>query len=225
MKKFKYLGAAMLLALVACKTNAVSSVTWKADGKIANNAGQQKQLSITGVYDSLDYEGITFLAGFKIAKDGTNYPQLVSADESLTNIKYWDMEKIPSDIFVYQKAVHMADMDGSVYKLEKGQWQLAATTFPPESQVVYSDNNTDIILCYPASPLKNVMRESGCKSLENKWKLDFVWITQQPKLCGNQLFVLEELESSSVLKKVDIKTGKVVFSEEIRKHADDICSL
>lgn len=178
MKKFKYFGVVILLAVTACTTNANNPVIWMVDGHIANSAGIQKQLEITGIYDSLNYQGVTYLAGFKIDKDGTNLPQLVGTDTSLSDIHYWEFEKIPNDIFVYQKTAHVVDTDGGIYRLKKGAWQLAPETFPPDSQVVYSDNNVDVIVCYPASPFKNVVRASGCKSFGNNWHLDFVWTTQ-----------------------------------------------
>ncbi|HSC66143.1 MAG TPA: hypothetical protein VLC79_00520 [Cellvibrio sp.] len=46
-----------------------------------------------------------------------DYSQAVSVDESLANLEYRDLEK-PSDIFVYQNAVHAVDMNGNMR--EKG---------------------------------------------------------------------------------------------------------
>lgn len=225
MKEFKYFGAAILLAVTACKTSASNSVIWKADGHIANNAGIQKKLEITGIYDSLNFQGVTYLAGFRIDKDGTNYPQLVSTDVTLSNVSYWGFEKIPNDIFVYQKVVHIVDTDGGIYRLEKGAWQLTPTTFPPESQVVYSDNNNDAIICYPASLLKNIKRASGCKSLGDNWQLDFVWTTQAPKICAGELYAIEDKKGLYLLNKVNMKTGAIISSTSIAKIPDDICKL
>lgn len=223
MKKSKYFGVAILLAVTACNTSANNSVIWKADGHIANSAGIQKQLEITGIYDSLSFQRVTYLAGFRIDKDGINHPQLVGTDTSLSNIHYWAFEKIPNDIFVYQKEVHVVDTDGGIYRLEKGAWQLTPETFPPGSQAVYSDN-TDLIVCYPASLLKNVVRTSGCKSLDNNWQLDFVWTTQPPKVCAGELYTIEE-KSSYLLNKVNMKTGAITSSKSIVKIPDDICKL
>jgi hypothetical protein len=225
MKKFKHFGVAILLAVTACTTSANNPVMWKADGHVANSAGIQKQLEITGIYDSLNYQGVTYLVGFKIDKDGTNHPQLVGADTSLSDIRYWEFEKIPNDIFVYQKTVHIVDADGGIYRLEKEVWQLTPETFPPDSQVVYSDNNADLIVCYPVSLFKNVVRASGCKSLGNNWQLDFVWTTQPPKVCAGELYALEEKAGGYLLNKVNIKTGVITSSKTIVKAPDELCIL
>lgn len=173
----------------------------------------------------MNFQGVTYIAGFKIDKDGINHPQLAGADTSLSNIHYWAFKKIPNDIFVYQKAVHVVDSDGGIYRLEKGIWQLAPETFPPDSQVVYSDNNADLIVCYSASLLKNVVRASGCKSLDNNWQLDFVWKTQPPKFCKGELYAIEEKKGSYLLNKVNMKTGVITSSKSIVKIPDDLCDL
>lgn len=225
MKKFNYFSASILLAVTACTTSANNPVIWKADGHIANSAGIQKQLEITGIYDSLSYQGVTYLAGFKIDKDGTNHPQLVGTDTSLSDIHYWEFEKIPSDIFVYQKIAHVVDTDGGIYRLGKGAWQLTSETFPPDSQVVYSDNNADLIVCYPASLFKNIVRASGCKSLGNNWQLDFVWTTQPPKVCAGELYAIEEKKGAYLFNKVNVKTGVITLSKRIVKVPDELCIL
>lgn len=225
MKKSKYFGVAILLAVTACNTSANNPVIWKADGHIANSAGLQKQLEITGIYDSLSFQRVTYLAGFRIDKDGINHPQLVGTDTSLSNIHYWAFEKIPNDIFVYQKEVHVVDTDGGIYRLDKGAWRLTPERFPPDSKVVYSDSNANAIVCYPASPLKNVVRASGCKSLGNDWQLDFVWAAQSPKFCAGELYTIEERAGSYLLNKVNIKTGEIASSKTVVKIPDDICEL
>jgi hypothetical protein len=225
MRKFKYVGAVALLFLTACATSADTSVTWGEDGHVANSSGKQTRLEIQGIYDALNYAGFTYLAGFKIDKDGTNYPHIAKISNDLSAVNYWSFEKIPNDIFVYKLNIHSVSTDGEVYKLERGNWDLTNLRFPPDSQVVYSDNNSNAIVCYPAALAKAVTRQSGCKSLINQWQLDFVWHTQVPKMCDGKLYAVSQEKDSNIFKKIDITTGKEIFSSQLKQVPEDLCSL
>lgn len=225
MKKYKIFGAVLMLLLAACKTNADDFPTWKEDGVISNADGKQVQIDMRGIYDALQYAGFTYLAGFKIDKDGTNYPQIAKASNDLSQLHYWGFEKIPNDIFVYQSKIHFVTTDGEVYRLEKDQWQLMQLAFPPDSHIVYSDNNANIIVCYPAALEKAVVRTSGCKSLKNNWQRDFVWHTQTPKVCNGKLFVIDQGQGSAVLKKIDLTTGNELVSKHLKQIPEDLCRL
>ncbi len=225
MKQYKFIGALALFLLTACKTNADVSLAWREDGLVTSADGKKIQLEIQGIYDALNYGGNAYLAGFKIDKEGTNYPYIAKISSDLSAIKYWPFESIQNDIFVYQKKIHSVSMDGEVYKMENNDWHLTELTFPPDSQVVYSDNNTNLIVCYPAALAKTVVRQSGCKSLKNKWQQDFVWQTHTPKMCNGKLHAIAQEKDSNFIKKIDISTGKEISSNVLTQVPEDICNL
>lgn len=225
MKKYNWIVAATLLLLTACQTKANGSLILGEDGTVKGADGKKLQLDIQGLYDSLNYDGIHYFAGFKIDEEGTNYPYIASIGDHKSAVKYWPFENIPNDIFVYQKKIHVVTTDGHVYSLEKAEWILIERDFPRDSQVVYSDNNSNLIICYPAALEKAVLQQSGCQSLDNRWKQDFVWHTQVPKMCDGTLYAIAQEKGSSVLKKIDVTTGKEVSSRALKQTPKDLCSL
>lgn len=224
-RKFSYFSSLMVLAISACAASASAPITWKADGHVVSSSGKQLQLQlqVTGIYDELHYAGATYLAGFKIDAHGNNLPQLVQVGSDLAQINYWGFEKIPNDIFVYQLKVHMVDTEGSVYRLDNNTWQLTDLHFPAEAQVVYSDNNSQLIVCNPASPTKNTVRGSGCKSLSENWTLDFVLQEHTPKVCAGKLYVVASEKGIKQLRKVDITTGKIISSTQLTQVLNELC--
>lgn len=225
MKKYNLFCAAIITALAACAINAEPTVTWNENGQVTNSAGHQLQLQITGIYDSLSYRGDTYLAGFKINKNGDNVPTIAQVNNLLTQINYWDFAKIPNDIFAYQNQIHFVDTNGGVYQLGKSSWHATPLVLPPGAQVVNSDNNSQLIVCYPASLAKSVVRESGCKSMSNTWALNFVWSLHLPKMCAGKLYAIATERGTLQLKKVDIATGSVFSSQNIDDIPPDICTL
>ncbi len=224
MKKYNWTLALLLLTLAACQTNAKKMLIWKEDGTIEGVTGKKIQLEIQGIYDSLDYAGTSYLAGFKIDSEGNNFPHIVQIQNDLSSIQHWPFEHIPSDIFVYQNKVHIATTDGNIYSLKNKKWNLIDIKFPREPQVVYSDQNSDLVICHPASMEMTVSQKSGCFSTANKWKLDFVWFSVVPKVCGNTLYIVEEGEVKKI-KQIELATGKVLKSTIINKLPADICTL
>lgn len=225
MRKYKVFSAVALLLLTACKTNADVSPIWREDGLVTSADGKHQQLDIMGIYDVLSYEGSTYLAGFKIDKEGTNHPHIAKIPNDLSAISYWSFEKIPNDIFIYQKNIHSVSTDGEVYKLKKNDWHLTSLMFPPDSQVVYSDNYSNLIVCYPATLAKAVVRQSGCKSLNNQWQQNFVWQTHTPKMCNGKLYAIAQEKDSHIFRKIDITTGKEISSSQLKQIPEDLCSL
>jgi len=225
LKIYTLFGIAALLLFTAYKTNANTALHWKPDGLVTTIDSKKIRLEILGIYDALHYEDSTYLAGFKIDKDGINYPHIAKINSDLSAINYWPFEKIPNDIFVYQKNIHSVSTDGEVYKLENSDWHLTELTFPPDSHVVYSDNNTNLIVCYPAALAKAVVRQSGCKSLNKQWKLDFFWQTHTPKMCNGKLYAVAQEKDENIFKQIDITTGKEIFSSQLKQVPEDLCSL
>jgi len=225
MRKYKVFSAVALLLLTACKTNADASPIWREDGLVTRADGKQQQLDILGIYDALNYDGSIYLAGFKIDKDGINYPHIAKINSDLSAINYWPFEKISNDIFVYQHNIHAVSIDGEAYKLENSDWHLTNLIFPPDSQVVYSNNNLNIIVCYPAALAKAIVRQSGCKSLHNQWQQGFVWQTHTPKMCNGKLYAVAQEKDENIFKQIDITTGKEIFSSQLKQVPEDLCSL
>ncbi len=120
MKKYNWIISTALVLLTACNTNAHGQLTWKEDGSVIGSTGKKSNLNIQGIYDSLEYQGISYLAGFKIDKDGNNFPYIAQVPNDLSSTQYWAFEYIPNDIFIYKEAVHVIAMDGEVYGLKDG---------------------------------------------------------------------------------------------------------
>lgn len=225
MKKNNWVAAATLLLLTACQNNASGSLTLGEDGTVTGADGKKLQLDIQSIYDNLNYDGLNYFAGFKIDEEGTNHPYIARVGGDVSVVNYWSFEKIPNDIFVYQKNVHLVTTDGHVYSFEKGEWNLIKLTFPKDSQVVFSDDNSNLIICYPAALEKAVLQQSGCKSLNNQWQQDFVWHTQVPKMCDGNLYAVAQEKDSNIFKRIDITTGKEISSRLLKQIPKDLCSL
>lgn len=225
MKKYHWIISTALVLLTACNTNANGQLTWKEDGSVIGSTGKKSNLDIQGIYDSLEYQGISYLAGFKIDKDGNNFPYIAQVPNDLSSTQYWAFERIPNDIFIYKETVHVIAMDGEVYELKEGKWDLINKQFPRESQIVYSDHKESLIVCHPASMEKTGDYSSGCFSTTNNWRLDFIWFNIVPKVCNEQLYIVEESNNSKLFKQVDLVTGKVAKSSVVKNVPDDICKL
>lgn len=225
MKKYNWLLIIMLIQMAACNTNAGGSFTWKENGVVTSSSGKEIQLDIQGVYDSLDYAGFNYLAGFKKDKEGNNYPYIAQVSDDLLSITYWPFGQIPNDIFIYKTNVHMATMSGHVYMLKNVTWNLSKEHFPRESHVVYSDNQDNAILCYPTAMEKAAAHNGGCRAINNSWQLDAVWFSVVPKICKGELYVVEERGEPKTLKRVDVMTGKVLGSKKVKVIDEDICTL
>ena len=225
MKKYNWIIAATLLLLTACQTNATGSFKWAEDGVVTGVDGKKLLLEIQGVYDNLSYAGENYFAGFKIDKEGNNYPYIVQIGNDLSSIKYWPFDQIPNDIFIYKEKIHVTSMDGQVYSLQDGKWTLTDKKFPHETQIVYSDNKENLVLCYPAAMEKTGNQDSGCISTSNNWKLDFVWFTTVPEVCNGKLHIVEENNNSKLFKQIDLATGKTLKSEAVKNLPEDICKL
>jgi hypothetical protein len=225
MKKYNWIVAAALLLLTACQTNATGSFKWAEDGVVTGTNGEKLQLDIQGVYDNLSYAGQNYVVGFKIDKEGTNYPHIVQVRDDLSAVKYWPFELIPNDIFVYQEKVHAITTDGQVYTLQDEKWSPIDKKFPRESQIVYSNYKNDLVVCYPAAMEKTGDHISGCISTSNNWKLDIIWFTIVPKVCNAKLHIVEENNNSKLFKQIDLATGKTLKSGAVKNLPEDICKL
>lgn len=120
MKKYNRTLSTVFLLLTACNTNANGQLTWKEDGSVIGSTGKKSNLDIQGIYDGLEHKGISYLAGFKIDKDGNNFPYIAQVSNDLSSTQYWAFEHIPNDIFIYKETVHVIAMDGEVYGLKDG---------------------------------------------------------------------------------------------------------
>ena len=225
MKKYSWIVLATLLLSTACQTNAIGSLKWSEDGVMTGLDGKKLKLDIQGIYDDLSYLGANYFAGFKIDKEGNNYPTIVQVPSDLSSVKYWPFEYIPNDIFIHQEKVHVITTDGQFYVLQDEKWNLIDKKFPRESQAVYSDYKNDLVVCYPAAMEKTGDHISGCTSTSNNWKLDFVWLTIVPKVCNGKLHIVEENSISKLFKQVDLATGKILKSETVKNLPHDICKL
>jgi hypothetical protein len=225
MKKFNWIISTALVFLTACNTNANGPITWKEDGSVLGNNGKKMHLEIQGIYDSLEYADVSYLAGFKIDKEGNNFPHIAQVRNDLSSVQYWAFEHIPNDIFIYKETVHVITMDGEIYSLKGGRWNVIDKKFPRESQIVYSDNKENLIVCHPASMEKMGDYNSGCFSAATNWKLGFTWFNIVPKVCNGQLYIVEESDNEKLFKQVHLLTGTVVKSSLVKNVPDDICNL
>ncbi|PUA27923.1 MAG: hypothetical protein B0W54_15530 [Cellvibrio sp. 79] len=225
MKKYKWIFAVALLVLTAYQASANNFILWKQDGSVTSANGKKIQLEIQGIYDSLEYNSINYLTGFKIDKEGNNSPYIVQIPNDLSSTQYWPFESIPNDIFIHRETVHVITMNGEVYELNDAKWNLTNKQFPRESQIVYSDHKDNLIVCHPASMEKTGDHNSGCFSAANNWKLGFIWFNIVPKVCNGQLYLVEDSNNSKLFKQVNLVTGTVVKSSPVKNVPDDICNL
>jgi hypothetical protein len=225
MKKYNWIPVIALAFLCACQTNANNYAAWKADGSVLTTGGKKIQLDIQGIYDSLDYAGDAYLAGFKIDEEGSNSPTIARVNNTTAAVTYWPFEGIPNDIFVHEEKAHAIITDGQVYMLQGEQWELTAKRYPRESQIIYSDHKKELVICHPASAEKTGDPASGCFSVHKGWQLNVVWVSVVPRVCNGNLYIVEERGMSKEWKNVSLVTGKVLESSPIKNVPEDLCRL
>ena len=225
MKNFILKNLSFVFFLGACQSNADSGIKWSASGALIGAQGKKLQLEISGIYETLQFEGDTYFAGFKIDSEGDNLPEVARVNSDLSQSKYWSFGFIPNDLFVYRNGLHLVTTNGEVYKLDQEAWVPAGLTFPAEAKAVYSDQKDDLLVCYPASLAKEEDQQSGCKSIKQNWTLDFIWRKVTPKVCTGKLYLVEEGKSRLTFKQVDLASGKLLSSQPIKKLPEDICNL
>ncbi len=188
-------------------------------------SGKKIQLDIQGIYDSLDYAGDTYLAGFKIDEEGNNSPTIAKVNNTTAAVTYWPFEGIPNDIFVHEDKAHTIITDGQVYMLQGEKWKLTAKKYPRESQIIYSDHKKELVICHPASAEKTGDPASGCFSTNSGWQFNVLWISIVPKVCHGKIYLVEERGTSKEWRIINLATGEVLESRPLKKVPEDLCEL
>jgi hypothetical protein len=225
MKKFNLLFFCLYVILSACHAEALSDIKWMPNGTIITPDGKKHTLDIQSAYDGMTYLDTTYIAGFKINKDGINIPTLSVINSNLSAIKYWTFENSINDIFVYKNSVHVSDSRGNVYLFANEAWQKDELAFPVAAKVIFSDQHNQIIVCSPASLLKEGSSDSGCYSINANWKYSFFWQHTTPKVCSGKLHIFEESRTGGMLRVLSIKTGDILFSKKIKTAPKNICEI
>lgn len=215
----------VFLSITACMANQASDIKWKPNGEVVAPDGKTQSLEIQSAYDGVTHLDRTYILGFKINKEGINFPTLVVVSSNLAVVKYWAFENILSGVFIYKNKIHVNDMRGDVFILENEKWQKSDFVLPSRGKVIFSDKNNQIIVCTPASLLKEGSSDSGCYSINGNWKYSFFWQHTVPKVCGNSLFVFEEFKKGGVLKELSLANGEVLRAKKYEKAPQDICNL
>lgn len=209
----------------ALQGHADSLINWKADGQLSSAQGKQIQLDITGIYNHASFANHMFFAGFRIDAEGNNFPIIARVNHKLTQVKYWPLLEVPSDLFVYQQSLHLVTTEGDVFKLDHDFWQLTELRLPPNSKAIYSDENENLVICYPGSIAKAVVEPSGCRSLKHHWEFEQVWQTVEPTVCKDEAYLLSQKPALQMLRKIDLKTGKIVSARPVIHIPKDLCEL
>ena len=204
-----------------CRAN---DIQWSEDGEITTSNGKKISLEIQGAYDGLTYLDKTYIAGFKIDKDGNNFPYIVVISHDLSTINYYKFDGIINDIFVHKNAIYANDNSGKVFSFDGKQWPENSMIFPADSFVAYSDNAAELVVCNGASLFKEGDHDgSGCYSLEKKWKYSFFWTTHQPKMCEGKLYLIDStVENFKIL---SIESGKFLSSKTVKNIPQDLCKI
>ena len=226
MKKFNFLSSFLITCFLisSCQANTTNEVKWSEDGKITVPNGKKISLEIQSAYDGLTYLDKTYIAGFKIDKDGNNFPYIVVISHDLSTINYYKFDGIINDIFVHKNAIYANDNSGKVFSFDGKQWPETALVFPVDSFVAYSDNSAELVVCNRASLLKEGdHNNSGCYSLEKKWKYNFFWTTHQPKVCDGKLYLIDSTADN--FKVLSLESGKALSSKAIKNIPSDLCKL
>lgn len=230
MKEFSVFALFSCILISACQAGGIQPLKWFNDGRIQNAQGSEIQLNIQNAYDGIDYNENTYIAGFKIGKDGTNTPTIAKVANDLKNIQYWSFETIINDIFIYQNKLHIVDTGGVVTALANDTWQKSSLNFPKRSEVVYSNKKDHLIICHAASRQKAGSHSgSGCYAIsptqKQNWKMNFTWFDQTPRVCNGTLHTFEAMRKGGVFRAVDLNTGKVDIEQQFSEPPKDLCNI
>lgn len=220
MKNIKFIIVVLcfLLPLPACSNQAPK---WQHDGTVSFGDVNIKT-GLQNVYSALIVPGGVFLAGYKIDKQGVNYPYTVYVDEVSKGVKLWQQNKDVKDFFLYQEKAHFVDVEGGVQVYSDKAWHKAGFNLKPGSVVVLSEDF--IVACKPAPMMKVAMIESGfCYSPQKKWEVKLSWRQVRPSICNGILTVVEDSKPKIVAHQIDIQSGNTLKSKILVKKVKDAC--
>lgn len=223
MKKYKLILSSFIVFLISCEIVGHNELNWYPNGEVKSSNGKTFQLDLQNIYKAFSAEGMTYLAGFKIDKDGNNDPYLVAIENDSLSVEYWPFRTITNDIFLYKDTLHVNSIEGNVMQYINGHWVNSNLSFPSQSVVSYSDSKNHLVVCYAADIQKTSKRKSGCFSLSPDWNYEFFWFDVEPVFCGDYLNIYESVDDVFFVTSIDIYSGNTVSSKKHHARVVNLC--
>ena len=211
--------------IASCHATTPHSIKWHEHGRITSSNGEELQLQLQSIYAGLEYEGSTYLTGFKIDAEGINTPYISAIPKDLKQIQYWPFESILNDFFIHNNALHINDVNGNVFQLSNNSWDKIDLTLPHNAHVIYSDSKNRLIVCHAAPLQMAATHESGCYSINPDWSYNFTWFTTTPKICNGSLYIYENHREGGIFKILSLETGEVVYSKAVTEPPENLCDM
>lgn len=212
----------LFLVIFVCHAEDTNILTWKPNGKISDASGHSVKLKLKGNYLGIMHNKALYVAGFEIDKAGVNHPMLARISVDLKDVKYWNIDTIAKDFFIYKADLHLNDANGNVYVLNNSNIDKANFKLKPNSTIIAA--NDDIVACYPSSMFKAVKDIGACYSVQKKWSVTVNWLDVTPKICNDNLFAFEKNADTSLVKKIDLNDGKIIESIPVKAMPKDLCN-
>ena len=218
-----YLSLCFFFIILSCHAADKSTLTWKPNGKISDASGHSVKLKLRGNYLGKMHDKALYVAGFEIDKAGVNHPMLARISVDLKDVKYWNIDTIAKDFFIYKADLHVNDVNGNVYILVNSNMEKAKFTLKPNSTIIAANN--DIVACFPSSMFKSVKDIGACYSDQKNWSVTVNWLDVTPKVCNNTLVAYEKNYDNSLIKKIDLNNGKLIDSIPVKAAPKNLCDL
>ena len=215
----------LIMMQASCYANQSDELTWSFDGSVVNTKSNRIKLKMQNIYAGLTYSKKLYVIGFQIDNSGTNNPTVSEITSDMLSTTYWSFDQILADIFIYQNKLHINTMNGETFYLKDNQWKKGNLNFPPDSNIIYSDNKEQLVICYPSSLFKAHKGKGGCYSNNPKWKYDFHWNTIKPKACDHKLHIIEEMNPGNMFRQISLIDGKTFISKKLGETPEDLCSI
>jgi len=217
------LSVSSLILFASCSASGTSPLTWKHDGSVFDINKNTVKLDMQNVYAGYEFNNELYVIGYKIDKEGINYPAAARISSNLKNAKSWLFESDLQDIFVVNNKIHISDAEGAVFLLDDLIWKLSKIKLKPDSKVIVS--NKDVIACYPSSPFKISNKIGACYSVNQDWSITVNWRKVTPRACLKYLYVYEKNNAKGVAKKIRLTDGEILASKFLNSIPKDLCKV
>ena len=215
----------MISMLTSCQANQTNKLTWNFDGSVVNSNGKRISLKLQNAYDGLSYSNMLYVIGYKIDNEGMNHPTIAEISSDMSTANYWSFEQPLADIFLYQNKLHTNSMNGDSFYLQDNNWIKTNLNLPPNSTIVYSNNQEQLVICHPSSLFKSHNEKGGCYSTKPAWKQSFTWRTLKPIVCDGKLHIFETRKTGGSFKLISLFDGKILYSKQLDFVPENLCEI
>lgn len=211
-KAIRLLAFATTLAIPSCAFQLTDApdeeMVIKPEKTIVAPSGTQNELKLDNIYLSRTINGVDFLTGFRIEDNGINTSTIV-IENSNSQINYYSSGEIVTDFFIYANLNMAALLSGKTLSFQNGEWVVNELELPPDSTVIFSNEET-IISCSLRPPLKASNTRGSCTSQNPDCHTEIPWRSIPPKVCNGEIYAIVTLPNAKEHWRISRFDGKIL---------------